>query len=161
MGRLVLLARRSWLFLAFALVATPVLGQNANFGSVTLSSAMAMGTLSGTTGGSTSLPALTSRSDRNSNKCLGFGDPNPDHILTLKQPFARLTLQIISNNPDTTLVVEGPDGVVRCGDNLGSRKTASITDTDWKTGDYKIWVGTAVPGTRRDYTLTVRANTEK
>ena len=144
--------------LPLLLIAPPVLAQASNFGSVTLSAAAPNGVSRGTTGGSTSLPAIIGNNDRNNNKCLGFGDPNPDHILVLKDHFARLTLQVSANSPDMTLVVAGPDGVVRCGDNIGSRSSINLTDADWKPGEYRIWVGTMVPNVRRSYTFNVRVN---
>lgn len=135
--------------------AVPAVGQPANFGGLALGSGKKAGVLNGSTGGATSLPAVVSNSDRYGNKCLGFGDPSPDHILTLQESFPSLKLRV-SSGVDTTLVVQGPGGVVRCGDDSGSGKDASITDSDWQAGSYKIWVGTATPGVRKDYTLSVR-----
>ncbi|WP_421656616.1 hypothetical protein [Leptothermofonsia sp. ETS-13] len=82
--------------------------------------------------------------------------PLPDHILVLQQFFPKLSLRVNSGGSDTTLVVQGPDGVIRCGDDTGSKKDASITDTEWSAGSYKVWVGTSTPGVKRNYTLTVR-----
>jgi len=139
------------------IVVPPVLAQKANFGGLTLGSNKTAGTLAGSTGGNTSLPAIVSNSDRNGNKCLGFADPTPDHILVLQENFPRLRLRVDSGGADTTLVVEGADGSIRCGDDTGStKKDASLTDTDWQAGSYKVWVGSTIPGLRRDYTLTVR-----
>jgi pectate lyase len=149
-------ASARWLSLALLLTAAPALAQTSNFGTLTLNSTKTVGTLNGTTGGSTSLPAITSNADRDNNKCLGFGDPTPDHILVLQQKVQDLTLQVSSDDSDTTLVVQGPDGVVRCADNIVSRKPVAIRDTEWQAGSYQIWVGTINPGVRRNYTLTVR-----
>lgn len=136
----------------------PVASQSAaNFGTLTLDSNKTSGTLSGAIGGSTSLPAIVSNNDYHGKKCLGFGDPSPDHQLVLKQPFAKLQLKVNSGGSDTTLVIQGPNGTVRCGDDTGANKDASITDSDWPAGSYKIWVGSSTPGTRRDYTLSVRS----
>jgi hypothetical protein len=140
-----------WLGLALA----PVLAQPPNFGSLTISANNPAGRLSGTIAGSTSLPAIVSNTDLHQNKCLGFGDPNPDHILILKQDMPQLTLQVNSNGADTTLVVQGSDGSVRCGDDTKSSQDARITDTNWKLGTYKVWVGSATPGVRQNYTLTI------
>lgn len=145
-----------WMVLGLFLAVGPAFGETSNFGTLTLNAGKAIGSLSGTTGGSTSLPAIVSSSDLHSNPCLGFGDPTPDHILVLQQNFPKLKLQVNSSNSDTTLVVQGADGSVRCGDNIGSRKDASMVDTDWAAGSYKVWVGTVNPGVRRNYTLTVR-----
>ena len=141
---------------ALLLLHIPAVAQNANFGKLTLDSNKTSGTLQGSTGGSTSLPAIVSNSDRSNNKCLGFGDPTPDHILVLQQAVPRLRLRVNSGGGDTTLVVQGPNGVIRCGDDSSRSKDASITDTDWQAGTYRIWVGSATPSTPRDYTLSVR-----
>lgn len=135
---------------------TPAAAQPANFGSITISASNPSGRLSGTLAGATSLPAIVSNTDLHQNKCLGFGDPNPDHILILKQDMPRLTLRVNSGGADTTLVVQGADGSVRCGDNTGTNKDASISDTNWKLGIYKVWVGSVAPGVRQDYTLSIR-----
>lgn len=133
----------------------PAIGQSANFGGLALGSGKKAGVLTGSTGGTTSLPAIVSNSDRQGNKCLGFGDPSPDHILTLQENFPSLKLRV-SSGVDTTLVVQGPNGVVRCGDDSRSGKDASIVDSNWQAGSYRIWVGTATPGVRKDYTLSIR-----
>jgi pectate lyase len=146
---------KNWLFWSLILAVYPASAQNANFGTLTLTSDRAIGSISGTTGGSTSLPAIVSSTDLHSNPCLGFGDPTPDHILVLQNNFPKLKLQV-SGGPDTTLVVQGSDGSVRCGDNIGSRRDANMVDTNWSAGSYRVWVGTATPGVRRNYTLTVR-----
>jgi hypothetical protein len=141
-----------------AAAATPIAtAQESNFGSLTLDADKKSGVLTGSTGGSISLPAVVSNSDRKNNKCLGFGDTKPDHLLILKQNFANLRLRVNSGGADTTLVVAGPGGVVRCGDDTSSaNKDASIDDTDWQAGTYRIWVGTSAPGVRRDYSLSIR-----
>lgn len=144
-----------WLSIAVSLSAVSVVAQS-GFGTLTLGAEKTSGVLNGSTGGTTSLPAIVSNSDRNNNKCLGFGDPTPDHILVLQKDVPRLRLRVDSGGADTTLVVQGPNGTIRCGDDSSTSKDASITDTDWQAGNHKIWVGTATPGVRRDYTLTVR-----
>ncbi len=138
---------------AFANVSA--IAQEANFGKVALSTANPVGRLSGSTGGSISLPAIISNMDYRNNRCLGFGDSKPDHILTLEQNFPSLSLRV-SSGSDTTLVVQGADGIVRCGDDTGAQKDASIVDTNWKPGIYRIWVGSAAPSSQRNYRLTIQ-----
>lgn len=142
-----------------AIIATVVNGsaiaQEANFGKAALSTANPVGRLSGSTGGSISLPAIISNMDYRNNRCLGFGDSKPDHILILEKNFPSLNLRV-SSGSDTTLVVLGVDGIVRCGDDTGAQKDASIVDTNWKAGIYRIWVGSAAPGSQRDYRLTIQ-----
>jgi hypothetical protein len=45
---------------------------------------------------------------------------------------------------------------VRCGDDTGRSKDASITDKKWKKGTYQIWVGIFEVDVKRNYTLTVQ-----
>lgn len=145
----------SLLSLTVALVAGPVVaGQDSNFGTLTLGGGKASASANGNTGGTTSLPAIVSNRDRNDNSCLGFADPTPDHILLLKNDFAKLQLRVNSGGDDTTLIVQGPGGVL-CGDDTGSSKDASLSANGWKAGSYRVWVGNAAPGSRRDYTLVV------
>lgn len=146
-----------------ALLATlgvaPVLAQSANFDSLTLSPGFstADGTAQGYTQGSFSLSSIANR-DRSDNLCVGFADTTPDHILVLEQDFSQLTLQVNSGGGDTTLLVQGPnDSTVRCGDDTGRTNTdASIQDSSWQAGTYKVWVGAFESGIRYDYTLTVQ-----
>lgn len=141
-----------------ALTLTPALAQEANFNSATLAPGFtpAQGTLRGRTGGQSSLPAVVANRDRAGRLCLGFAATTPDHILTLERAFTRLNLQVDSGGNDTTLVVQGPGGVVRCGNDTGRNPDASIQDTDWAAGAYRVWVGSAVSGARFNYTLTIR-----
>ncbi|MFN6462149.1 MAG: hypothetical protein RMZ41_009915 [Nostoc sp. DedVER02] len=147
-----------WLLAIFtAITATPVIAETANFATLNLSANFnaAQGTVQGFTGGSYSLSAISNR-DRDQKACIGFADPNPDHIMVLEKDFSQLTIQVDSNNTDTTLLIQGPDqNTIRCGDDTGKRKDASVSDQKWKSGTYRIWVGTFNPGVKRDYTLTV------
>jgi len=140
-----------------ALSAVSVRAQPANFGTLTLSSENRVGVLTGSTGGSTSLPAIVSNRDRNNNKCLGFADPKPDHVLVLQQPFSRLKLSINNGGNNTTIVVSGPNNTIRCSSDSDS-KDANLEDTDWQAGTYRVWVGSIESGDRRNYRLTVRGS---
>ncbi|MEH2117317.1 hypothetical protein [Nostoc sp.] len=140
-----------------AITATPVIAETANFGTFNLSTNFdpAQGRVQGFTGGSYSLSAISNR-DRDQKACIGFADPTPDHIMVLEKDFSQLTIQVDSNNNDTTLLIQGPDKTtIRCGDDTGKSKDASVSDRNWKSGTYRIWVGTFNPGVKRDYTLTV------
>ncbi|MEH2141748.1 hypothetical protein [Nostoc sp.] len=140
-----------------AITATPVIAETANFGTFNLSTNFdpAQGKVEGFTGGSYSLSAISNR-DRDQKACIGFADPTPDHIMVLEKDFSQLTIEVDSNNNDTTLLIQGPDQTtIRCGDDTGKSKDASVSDRNWKSGTYRIWVGTFNPGVKRDYTLTV------
>jgi hypothetical protein len=129
-----------------------------NFGVFTLNPQTKASMVNGSTGGSTSLPAIVANSDRNDNQCLGFGDPKPDHIMQLNRKVNRLKFQVDSGGKDTTLVIVGPDGTVHCADDFGSGKDAGLDDSDWKQGDYKIWIGSVAPGARYKYRLLVEGS---
>lgn len=150
--------RSSWLLAAIAaMITTPVAAQTANFGTMELSPGFAaeQGTATGHTGGSYSLSAMSNR-DKDKKACIGFGDPNPDHILVLKEDFKKLTISINSGNKDTTLFIKGPDDqIIRCGDDTGISKDASVSDLNWPKGIYKMWVGIFNPGVKANYTLKV------
>lgn len=140
-----------------AIASTPVLANTANFGKLAVSPGFdpTKGTVGGYTGGSYSLSAISNRA-HNRNACIGFADPNPDHILVLEKDFSRLKLLVQTGGSDTTLLVQGPDsGMIRCGDDTGKSKDASIEDSNWKAGTYRVWVGTFNPGEKRNYTLSV------
>jgi hypothetical protein len=147
-----------WAFLALLVgLIPPVLAQDSNFGAATLSAGFqpAQGVMQGRTGGSFSLSSIANR-DRAGNLCVGFGDSTPDHILNLRSGFARLSLQIDSRGNDTTLIVQGPNGFLRCGDDTGGSKDASVEGTSLPAGSYRVWVGAFDAGKQFDYTLTVR-----
>ncbi|MEH1851173.1 MAG: hypothetical protein V7L11_05655 [Nostoc sp.] len=150
--------RGGWLVaILTAIIATPAIAETANFGTFNLSANFnpAQGTVQGFTGGSYSLSAISNR-DRDQKACVGFADPNPDHIMVLEKDFSQLTIQVDSNNTDTTLLIQGPDqATIRCGDDTGKSKDASVSDRNWKSGTYRIWVGTFNPGVKLDYTLKV------
>ena len=144
-----------------ALSATPVFAQAANFASLSLAPGFQprAGMVSGNTGGSYSLSSIANR-DRKNNPCIGFGAETPDHIMTLERDFSNLSVQVKTRGKDTTLLIQGPmnspNPTVRCGDDTGSSKDASVQDTNWKAGPYKIWVGSIESGSRWNYLLTVR-----
>jgi hypothetical protein len=143
---------------ALALVGSLALGaiaQKSNFGEIKVSSSPS--TVTGTTGGNTSLSAIAGNQDSSGAPCIGFGDPTPDHTMTLTKKVSRLNFQVDSKGVDTTIVILGPDGDLRCGDDTGSKKDASLEDADWKPGVYQIWVGSMKPSIRQNYRLTVKS----
>lgn len=152
------LNRALGLGLTFSLVtAGGAIAQNVNFDSLEMDAQTKAGTLRGQTGGTASLPAIVSNTDSNGQRCLGFGDPNPDHLLTLKQDLPQLRFKVNSGGADTSLVVQGPDGRILCGSDISRRnQDDQITAQDLKAGQYRIWVGTSAPREQRSYRLYVR-----
>jgi hypothetical protein len=151
---------RGWLLaILTAITATPVIAEEtANFGTFSLSQGFeaAKGIMEGYTSGSYSLSAISNR-DQHKNACIGFADPTPDHIMILEKDFSRLKIIVNSNGYDTTLLIQGPEkATIHCGDDTGKNKDASVDDSNWKSGTYRIWVGTFNPGIKRNYTLTVQ-----
>ncbi|BAY63716.1 hypothetical protein H6G33_26130 [Calothrix sp. FACHB-1219] len=149
----------SWLLAIFTAIMTqPVIAEPANFGTIKLSPGFdpAKGVVEGYTGGSFSLSAISNR-DRDKKACIGFADPKPDHILILEKDFPRLKILVNTGGKDTTLLLKGPDDqTIRCGDDTGKSKDASIDDRNFKKGTYELWVGTFDSGARHNYTLTVQ-----
>jgi hypothetical protein len=147
--------------LAVALPAGLVSAQRvaqANFDSTSLSAGFstAAGTLRGRTGGQVSLPGVVANRDRTGNLCLGFGSTLPDHIVTLEEDFAQLTLRVNSNGNDTSLIIRGPSGV-QCGSNVSrTNLDQQVISTDWEVGTYEVWVGSSRPGQQFSYTITIQ-----
>jgi hypothetical protein len=135
------------------------IAQESNFGSFSLNPKTRGAIVDGATGGSTSLSAVTSNLDRNENQCFGFGDPRPDHILSLGKAVDRLKIQVDSGGQDTTIVIQAPDGSFICADDFGTSKDAGMESlTSWQAGKYQVWIGTVAPSRRYNYKLTVQAN---
>lgn len=135
----------------------PVTANTSFFGKISLSpnSETVKKTVRGYTGGSYNLSAIRKR-DRQRNMCIGFADPKPDHILVLEKDFPKLNIKVNSGGYDTTLLIVGPDRkTVRCGDDTGKSKDASIKGKNWEAGTYKIWVGSFKARTRRNYKLSL------
>jgi hypothetical protein len=147
--------------LAVALSATPAFSQASNFGELKLSLGFSPGAgqVSGLTGGTYSLSSLAN-SGSNGKHCIGYGAQTPDHIVVLQSKFPKLSVQVDSGGQDTTLVIQGPNNLILCGDDTktskGVSKDASIEAANLPAGKYSIWVGTLKEGQRWNYTLTVR-----
>lgn len=125
-----------------------------HFGSTTLGSGESA-TLTGNTGGGSSLPQTIAERDRDGNICIGYGTSMPDHILELQDNMPSLTLRLDTGGNDTTLIVRGPGGI-RCGDDIArNNRDDEISGRDWSAGRYEIWVGTSAPRTRLNYSIRV------
>ena len=112
--------------------------------------------VTGSTGGGYSLASITNR-DRQGNPCMGYGDPEPDHVMILESEFSQLSLKVNSRGSDTTLVVKGPGkNNIRCGFGKNNQRDALVQDSQWQPGEYKIWVGSVTPNQRSGYRLSVQ-----
>jgi hypothetical protein len=138
---------------AVLVTAIPSQAQQATFDALTLT-AGGSASASGFTTGLFALSNIAGR-DRNGTICTGFADTAPNHILVLEQDFASLTLQVNSGGNDTSLLVQGPDGSVRCGEDTDRRNPdARLQDQGWGSGTYRVWVGSHNQGQRYNYSLT-------
>lgn len=112
--------------------------------------------VTGSTGGGYSLAAMINR-DRNGNPCMGYGDPEPDHVMILENEFSQLSLKVNSRGSDTTLIIKGPGkNNVRCGFGKNNRRDALVKDSQWAPGKYEIWVGSVSPNQRSGYRLSIQ-----
>lgn len=149
----------SALTIALAAIAVPrnlmVMAGGANFERLSLASGFdrAAAIVMGHTGGSYSLSSIAN-TDRRNQPCIGYGDPNPDHIIVLSNNFPQLTLQVDNGGKAATIVVRGPDrSTVRCGI---SNSNVSIADSNWQAGQYEVWIGSMEPNQRWNYRLSAQ-----
>ncbi len=111
--------------------------------------------VTGSTGGSYSFSSITNR-DRDGNPCMGYGAPEPDHIMVLESEFSQLSLKVNSRGSDTTLIVKGPGkNNIRCGFGKNNHRDALVQGSQWQAGRYEIWVGSVIPNRRSGYRLSV------
>jgi hypothetical protein len=143
------------IILGMSFTQSQIAAEESNFGTLSLNPKTRSTTVDGSTGGTTSLAAVTTNLDQDENQCFGYGDPKPDHILELNQPAREISLIVNSRGQDTTLIVQAPDQRFRCGDDFNG-KDAGIEGKDWQPGKYRIWVGTVQSGKRHSYKLTVQ-----
>lgn len=124
--------------------------------SLSLNSGQRTAGLRGSARGMTGLHNIVGDRDSRQNRCLGFGALTPDHVLNLTTNIDQLTFQVETANQDTTLVIQGPNRQVYCGDDSSRGKDAGLSLQNLKSGEYKVWVGTFDQGQRFPYRLTIR-----
>jgi hypothetical protein len=142
--------------LALLMSTTTAIAQTANFDGITLSAyPPTEASVEGRIVGAYSLSNIAN-ADQAGNLCAGFGDTNPDHILTLESDFPSLTITVDSGE-DTTLLIQGPDdNSIYCGQDISrSNLDAQVIANNLRAGTYRIWVGAHQQGQRFGYTLTV------
>jgi hypothetical protein len=151
-------AFRGWppLLVLATLLAAPALAKPSNFGSISVAPGFkpAARNMVGYAKGVVALHKVVGDRDRNNNRCMGYGSPEPDHILMLNGDFARLKLQVNSGK-DTTLLIKGPGNQLYCADDTSQGPDAGLVAQQLKAGAYKVWVGTSEPGQNYRYTLSV------
>ncbi|MGF1468338.1 MAG: hypothetical protein ACFCGT_19625 [Sandaracinaceae bacterium] len=83
-------------------------------------------------------------------RCQGFIDPMPDHVIEATGTFAELLL-MVGSETDTTLSVLDPSGRVHCGDDEDG--VHPLVRFRAVVGTYRVWVGTREPGQSVPYVL--------
>lgn len=136
----------------------PAIAQSANFKPLQLARGFdrADASVTGNTGGTYDFAKNLAEEDYRGQRCMGFGSQTPDHIMNLEEELPELTLLINSGGNDTTLIIKGPDGKVRCGDDSPSGKDAQISDRNWDSGKYQVWVGSLTSGQNWQYRLSAK-----
>ena len=89
-------------------------------------------------------------------RCRGFVANAPDVRLRFTAGSGVLPLIIsVDSSADTTLVVNGPDGVWYCDDDSGQGLNPSLRFTNPQSGQYDIWVGTFGGSSMEPATLVI------
>lgn len=125
----------------------------ANFASLSLSPGFSSQTVKGYTKGAIALYRIVGERDMHKNMCLGYGSPNPDHMLVLKKNVNPIKLQVNSQR-DTTLLIKGPGNHLYCLDDSANGKDAGWLPEQLPAGKYSIWVGSFERGQQFRYTVT-------
>lgn len=83
--------------------------------------------------------------------CAGFIPNQPQHTITLSQPFEWLSLGVTASG-DTTLVIQGPIGWWCNDDDVGLNPGMS---GQWAAGTYRVFVGTYDRGPAAPYQMAI------
>jgi hypothetical protein len=150
------------LSLVVSLVAGPALAQNANFDELVVTRGFdrAKATVMGTTGGAIQLADLAAQRGGSAvpPACQAtdiYTSETPDHILTVRPSIENLRLAVNNGGEPTILMVQDPNGAIHCSAiGRGFNEDAVLQGIDWTAGDYRVWVGSDVPG--RQYRLSAR-----
>ncbi|MCA9564539.1 MAG: hypothetical protein KC561_13675, partial [Myxococcales bacterium] len=80
--------------------------------------------------------------------CAGAVSQTPDHVIQLTTDMPMLVLGVVSQG-DTTLVVQGPNGILACNDDYAGLNP--VIGGSWPAGTYYVYVGAF--GQQSNYTL--------
>ena len=83
--------------------------------------------------------------------CTGHIAQQPNHVLQVTAPFSRLRI-VVSSRADTTLMVRGPDGSVRCVDDTNG-DVNPVLEGAFAPGPHTVFVGTYQPGAPAAYVI--------
>lgn len=85
-------------------------------------------------------------------RCTGWIAAQPDVILHTPRPFAELSVMVASAE-DTSLMIVGPDGDARCGDDEDG--SMPIVRGPFAAGEHRVWVGIARAGAEAPFSLAL------
>ncbi len=117
-------------------VAAQNTGLNANFGSINLQSGFTPDPYRVNIQAGGNINASNA-----ANGCVGQISNAPDFEVTYSSGSLPLVFRTQSN-VDTTLVINGPDGLWYCDDDSGDGLNAQVSFSKPQSGTYDIWVGT-------------------
>jgi len=83
--------------------------------------------------------------------CRGFVGAAPNHLMTLRDEFDYLRIQLGGNVGETTLVLRTPGGRYLC--SSPEEANAFVDQDAWSPGIYMIWVGSRREQTSPDYAI--------
>ena len=107
--------------------------------------------IEGISGGSIAALEVAKTEQTSTGYCDGFVNRQPNHILTLKNFFDFLKIEVDSLT-DTTIVVRGPGGIW-CNDDSYSMNP--IIEGQWQPGVYKIWIGSYQENSTDNYRIRI------
>lgn len=99
---------------------------------------------SGTTGGDVDVRLLGA-------SCLGFVTAQPSHVLTLRDEFDYLRVQLGGAPGVATVVLRTPGGRYLC--SSPNEGNAFVDQDAWPEGVYRIWIGAREPNAEVDYRI--------
>lgn len=82
--------------------------------------------------------------------CGGFVEAQPNHVMTLREPFDYLRIQVAADAP-TTLIIRTPSGGFLCSSPDGA--PPMVQRDAWPEGRYRIWVGSRDRAATPDYRI--------
>jgi hypothetical protein len=96
--------------------------------------------------------------DVQNNRCMGYGNLDPDHVVEIQGKMSTLKFQVkTQQQQDTTIVVQGPNNVVYCSaDAADGSGNTTLTINNFKEGTYKVWVGALDAGKTFRYSLSLQ-----
>ncbi|MGE0785905.1 MAG: hypothetical protein AB7S26_09475 [Sandaracinaceae bacterium] len=85
--------------------------------------------------------------------CAGYIPEQPSHTVVLSDSFANFRI-VVASTADTTLVVRGSDGSIRCHDDVHYPEDRNpLIEAAFAPGSYSIFVGTFSPNEQAPYTI--------